>query len=1838
MSDVKTLMEKLSEEQRAVLAMKTIKRKKAENSEEGIPVLPRNKEENSFQLSFAQQRLWFMEQFESGSSKNNFCNSYRIKGFLNIEALEYALNKIIQRHEIWRTTFHYVQGEGMQTVAPELQIKVETLDFRGKTEEEAYDCVEEIVEARFDLTAAPLANAIVIKVSEEEQLFLWKTHHIANDGWSIENFVNELEAFYRHFTQGEEVSLPELPVQYADFSVWQRNWLKGEALEKQIYYWKKKLGGELPVLELPQDRPRQAVKTTHAENAYRTISCDLMQKLKELGRKEGCTSFMTLLGVFNVLLHRYTGLKDIIVGSPIANRRRHELEKLIGFFANTLVFRTALSSEMSFVELLSRVRDTTLEAYEHQDVPFERLVDELRVKRDLSNTPIFQVMFVYENKPDRNPQLPGLAIEPYVMDSKSGSFDITLYVVEAPEGLKLRAAYNSDLFNRDTVERLLSHFEMLVRSVIADPQQSIAELPLLSPEEQKLQAAWNNTYVDFEKAGGIHALFEKQVEAAPEAVAIHFEGKYHTYGELNKKANKLARYLQDQGIGSDDKVALFMERSLEILVAMLGVLKAGAAYVPIDPVYPKDRVGYMLKEASAKLLLTTSDLDVEAEDFRDTEIFCMDTQWESMEGYKDENLQIEVEPSKAAYIIFTSGSTGRPKGVVIEHRNIVNYAQGILKRLDVPSGLSYAIVTTFAADLGLTTLWGALCSGGQLHIITYDRAADPESLAQYFRENPVDVLKIVPSHFEALKGISNLEDVIPRKYLIFGGEASNWDTIAKIKSLRPECVVMNHYGPTETTVGVLTYKIINVPEAESKQNVPLGRPLPNSRIYVLDSFMQPVPIGVTGELYIGGKGVTRGYLNRPELTAEKYIPDIFAEEAGRCMYATGDLARYLPDGNIEFLGRIDSQVKIRGYRIEIGEIEALLKSYPSLQEAVVVVREDKPGDKRLVAYIVPDKKSAGDYSTANLREYLKKHLPDYMVPQAFVSLAVIPLNANGKVDRALLPAPDASRRETGDEFVAPRNEEESRIAKIWSEVLGIDKIGIDDNFFDLGGDSFKAIRVVRSISSKLGVMELFRNPTIRELTVFTAKRKSAAREVLHELTKPVPASQRVASLICVPYGGASAITYQPLANALPKNYSLYAVELPGHDYSCPDEPLASIKEASLLCLEEIRKKVKGPVVLYGQCLGGAMVIRLAYLLEEAGIKVDGIFIGAMFPSPRISNWFLDLWAKLFPNVLPEKGYRDLLKSVGGINDSISPEETKFMLRNLRHDSIESDDYFTEIYKEPAIRKINAPITSVVGSSDRMCEFYQERYKEWEDFSTQVDLRVIDFAGHYFQKYQTDELVEIIREKVDGWQGRALPASEPEKSDTAAPTPEAALNIPRKKAVKPSMALFVIISIAQLVSSLGSILSGFATGVWVYQQSGAVSEFAMMFLFGLLPTILLLPFAGAVADRKDRRLILILCDVVCFLGSVGTFVLLANHALQIWHVYMLTVLGSMAGAFRRPAYLAAITQIVPKIHLVQANGVSQFAGAIGGILAPICGGIFMDSIGFKNIVLIDAVTFIVAVVALLFIRFPNTLFRKLEEPIMKEIAGGWNYLVKRKSLVAMVVFFMVCNFLESMFDVITTPLILSFAKPSTLGLITAFSGIGVLVGSTVMSIFGGARKRAKGMVGFVVFSGLSILIAGLRPSPVTVAVALFGFGLSVVIVDIHWQSLIQVKVGLELQGRVFAINQMLAWSMRPLSFIVGARLADNFFGPLMSGNNAVSSVAGPIIGIGAGRGMGLMAVILGLLLAFWTLIGYKYKPLSDMDDLLPDAIPDAVTIKDKDKLQELADRKLSSVPTEKGVAL
>ena len=1036
-------------------------------------------------LSFAQQRLWFLDQLEESSAIYNMPTALRLKGSLNLSALQQAIATIVARHESLRTTFPSVNGQPLQTIAPSLRVDLPIVDLQTAPEDEQSVEVQRLIveEAQrpFDLAVGPLLRVSLLQLSENAYVLLATMHHIVSDGWSMGVLIQEIVTLYEAFSKGEPSPLTDLAIQYADFARWQRQWLQGEVLETQLNYWKQQLAGAPPLLELPTDRPRPPVQTFSGAVERFELDADLTAQLKQLCQRTGTTLFMTLLAAFVVLLYRYSGQEDIVVGSPIANRNRPEIEPLIGFFLNTLALRTRLQDNPTFVDLLSQVRQIALDAYAHQDLPFEKLVEELQPQRSLSYSPLFQVTFVFQNTPGETLELPGLSVTRISeRESVAAKFDLTLFISESDSGLTGMWRYNTDLFDAATIDRMSGHFQTLLTALVANPQQPVGQIPLLQVDERhRVLTEWNRTQTEFPPVASLQHLFEAQAEQTQEAAAVVFEGQQLSYGELNRRANQLAHHLQSLGVGPESRVGLYVERSLEMLVGLWGILKAGGAYVPLDPTHPQQRVAFLLEDAQVSVLLTQQRLMERLPESRVATV-CLDADWPLMAQQRQDNPNGAVSLNNLAYVIYTSGSTGQPKGVAIEHRSIVNYVQGVLQRISPVAGQHWAMVSTIAADLGNTVLYPALCTGGCLHVLSREQVTDPDAFADYCEQRPIDILKITPSHLAALQSSRRPAEVMPQRQLILGGEAASCEWVAELQALAPECKILNHYGPTETTVGVLTYPVQE--QLPASGVAPLGRPLANTEVYILDRYLQPVPVGAPGELYIGGMSLARGYLNRPELTAAQFIPHPFKDEVGPRLYKTGDLARRRADGDIEFLGRVDHQVKIRGFRIELGEVEAVLGQHPQVQQGVVIAAEDGVGDQRLAAYAAVADASV---TPSELRRFLRERLPEYMTPSTFVLLDALPLTSNGKVDRQALPAPNIDEKGLEVEFVASRNETEILLANILTDVLGLHRVGIHDNFFDLGGHSLHATQAISRIRAaftvELPLRSLFEHPTIAEL-------------------------------------------------------------------------------------------------------------------------------------------------------------------------------------------------------------------------------------------------------------------------------------------------------------------------------------------------------------------------------------------------------------------------------------------------------------------------------------------------------------------------------------------------------------------------------------------------------------------------------------------------------------------------------------------------------------------------------------------------------------------------------------
>ena len=1046
------------------------------------PILPRAKDAE-LSLSFAQQRLWFLEQLQPNSALYNIPEASRLLGTLNQAALEQSLQEIIQRHEALRTNFITVDGQARQIIQTRTDWQVSVVDLQHLPANEQEIAVQQQAQQQalqpFDLATQPLIRARLLVLNEAEHILLVCMHHIVSDDWSMGVFVQELTAFYNAYAQGQPTTLPPLPIQYADFALWQRQWLQGDVLQSQLDYWQEHLKEAPALLALPTDRPRGAVQTFAGAHQKFELSPQLTERLTQLSQQQGATLFMTLLAVYDTLLYRYTGQSDILVGTPIANRNRSEIEGLIGFFANTLVMRTDLSANPSFCDLLGRVREVALGAYAHQDLPFEMLVEALQPERNLSHTPLFQVAFILQNAPKSEVEMTGLTISHLSTENITAKFDLTLAMGNTDAGLVGVWEYNTDLFDASTIERMAGHFVTLLEAIVANPQERISQLPLLTAvEQQQLLIDWNDTQVDYPADKCIHQLFEEQVERTPDAVAVVYENEQLTYHELNCRANQLAHYLKSLGVGVDELVGICLERTPLMMVGLLGILKAGGAYVPLDPEYPQERLEFMLADTQVKVLLTQDKL-VESLPQHQARVVCLDTDWQIIHQENQDNLNSTVSAENLAYVIYTSGSTGRPKGVVVTHQ-AVNRLVLNTNYIQLTPDDCIAQAANIAFDATTFEIWGALLHGARLVIITKSVLLSPQEFAVNLRSHKVSVLFLTTALF------NQLANLLPQafasvRYLLFGGEAVDPRWVQEVLDKGAPQHLLHVYGPTENTTFSTWYLVEEL--VDTATTIPIGQAISNTQTYILDQKLQPVPVGVPGELYLGGVGLARGYLNRPELTNEKFIPNPFAKAGESRLYKTGDLARYLPDSNIEYLGRIDNQVKIRGFRIELGEIETVLNQHEDVQASCVITREDIPGQKRLVAYVVPQKQVI--LTTSQLRQFLKAKLPDYMVPNAFVILEALPLTSNGKVDRRALPAPDLDS-EIADKFVAPRNSIEEKIALIWSQVLRLERVGIDDNFFELGGHSLLATQVISRLQEAFGtsllLRYLFESPTIAQLS------------------------------------------------------------------------------------------------------------------------------------------------------------------------------------------------------------------------------------------------------------------------------------------------------------------------------------------------------------------------------------------------------------------------------------------------------------------------------------------------------------------------------------------------------------------------------------------------------------------------------------------------------------------------------------------------------------------------------------------------------------------------------------
>lgn len=1065
-------------------------------------------------LSFSQERLWFIAQLDPGNTAYHVPRAIRITGELDVDLVRETFTEIIRRHEILRTSFPTVDGRPVQVIHPAHPISLPLIDLQSlppeKRESEVRSFIQKEGNQLFDFNEEPLIRVNLLRTGTHEHVLVLAEHHLVHDGWTQGVLMRDFVAIYSAFYLGQPSPLPELPIQYADFAHWQRRWLQGSVLEEQLDFWKKQLSGAPPFLELPAVRSRPPVQSFRGAEFNLQLDAGTADALREFSRNHGVTLFMTMLAAFEVLLSRYTGATDIVVGSGIANRRWQAFENLLGMIINTVVLRVDLSANPTFSELLQRVRDVTLDAYSHQDLPFEKLVEEIQPQRTLSYTPIFQVMFSFLDTPMAAMQLPGLEIEAIDAHNHTAKFDLNVVVVTPSEqtaGLRATAErqitvafeYNTDIFDEQAIGQLAAHYLRLLQAVLEDDGQRLQELPLLSSTERKLLLSdWNQTQREYPRNQTVAQLFEQQVERTPEAVAIVFNGRELSYAELNQRANRLAQHLRARGVRPDVTVGLLVERSIEMIVGLLGILKAGGAYVPLDPQNPAERLSFMLRDAGVKLLLTQKRLRQKLDQ---SELPWLDLE-SDQEDYAPDNFEVETLPDNLAYVMYTSGSTGLPKGVAVTHRNIARLVMNA-DYVEFGSDEVFLQLAPLSFDASTFEIWGSLLNGARL-VIMPPQLPLLEDIARAAQEQGVTTLwltsglfnQMADEHAAALAGV---------RQLLAGGDVLSPTHIRKVLAQKGAAgFVINGYGPTESTTFACCYRI-NA-ESQIENSVPIGRPITNTTVYILDGNGQPVPLGVTGELHIGGDGLGWGYFQRPDLTAERFVPDPFSGAPGARLYRTGDLTRYLHDGNIEFVGRADQQVKVRGFRVELDEIETILDEHPAVGKSAVIARDDDWGVKRLIAYVVP--LVDAEPTTSELREYLRGRLPDYMVPASFVTLEKLPLTRNGKIDRKVLAARDDGESLIESEYVAPRTPVEETLAQLWSEVLGVQKIGVHDNFFELGGHSLLATRLLskarQTFQTNLPLNKLFETPTIAAFAAVVEKVQANGS------SRPVPVITRVA--------------------------------------------------------------------------------------------------------------------------------------------------------------------------------------------------------------------------------------------------------------------------------------------------------------------------------------------------------------------------------------------------------------------------------------------------------------------------------------------------------------------------------------------------------------------------------------------------------------------------------------------------------------------------------------------------------------------------------------------------------
>lgn len=1699
------------------------------------------------QLSFAQERVWFMEQLVPGTTAYHVSTVIPLVVEVSAEQIGRALLAVVDRHVALRCVFP-PDDDGRPTVVVRDDPAVPV------------SCVEDQVEPTsddtpFDLVHGPLVRARVhTAAAVGGPCVVVEAHHLVLDGWSTDLLVRELVAELR----GEPRPTPA-EIDYLDFAAWQR----ARDSVDDLGFWRSHLE-DVPALHLPTDRPRPARQSFAGSTEHRTMRT-AGDEAERLAGAYNCSVFVVLLTVYQVVLARVADQTRFAVGTPVAGRTHPELEPVVGMFVNMLAAVADLDDDPHFEDLLERNRAHVLEMLDHQELPFEQLVQDLDVPRDPGRSPIFQATLALQNfrRDAGDPAHAGGDADEVggawrPLELSSTRFDLEWRAAQTGQGLWCEITYNRELFDSSTIRSLFDMVEEALHAVAVDPAVRTSAIQLghglsgVRGPELVVDQSLMSKLVDLRRHG--------------DGVAVSFEDRHLTWAELDEQADAVAGGLRARGCRRGDVVALDGERSLLLLPTVLGILRAGCAFLPLDPDLPPARRARMIDIAGAEVVLDPSD------------------QQALVSNGSPGSVQVEVVAADAAYVLFTSGSTGEPKGVVNTHGGLANRIAWMQERYDLRADEVVLQKTPTSFDVSVWELLWPVSVGAGVVLAAVGGHRDPEHLEQLCEQQRVSVLHFVPSMLAAFQAAGAR---LPRsvRQVVCSGEALPPDLVRTAMATHPWLQVDNLYGPTEAAIDVTLHDC----RESVGPDVPLGRAVPNTTLHVLDSAMRPVPAGVAGRLFISGVQVARGYLSRPGLTACRFVPDPFGEP-GSVMYDTGDRARVDADGLIHYLGRGDDQVKLRGQRIEPAEIAAVLRTADAVLDAVAVVREDTPGDRRLAAYVV------GTATPEQLRDHAARHLAEYMIPATFTTVDALPTTVNGKLDVAALPRPVAHA--AADER-PPDTPSERTMAALWSEVLGHEVTSATADFFDEGGHSLLAATLVARIRrerdeatsdtvaatwSPISVMDVFSSRRLDHLAERAAGAGDGGGHLLHELT---PRGRRPDTrLVCIPYGGGSAAVYQPLADEVPDTVSVHALAIPGHDVGTDEEPL-EFDEIVGRVVDEVLDLGSEPLRLYGHCgVGTAMITAVALGLEARGRELEVVYTGAMFPIARVSRGrgLLERLNRLESN----RSHQNWLKSMGVDMDGLSAEHADRIVGNMRTDTSAAQTWFTDHYDDPAM-VLRAPIVSIVGDQDPVTDFYEERFREWTAFAGEARLCVLPGAGHFFLKHRAQELAQIVTGPVE----RFRVAHDQAHTDTP-----------------PSMSRFAAIAIPQTITLIGSAMTAWALPIYLYLEQGSLGALATLAITGLVPMLLVTPLAGSVSDRFNRRVVMLVAGTVSASIQVVLLALVLSDALRPWMLYVLVVFLGSASAFQRVAYMAAVPQVVPKRFLAHAMGLVQLSASVSTLLVPVFAAGLMAAIGLQAIVSVNIATWVLALAVLSVVRFPDLAGRVSREPWLSAVLAGFAYVRAHPGMRRMIGLSAVVNIFIAPALLLIVPLVLSIGTELDMGRVSLMEGIGAVLGGMLMLVWGGPPvRRMRAALVITALLGLFVAVIGLRPSLILVSLGAFGFAACIELLQATYATIIQTKVPQRLHGRLLSLNIMLSWSTLPIGYLIGVWAAGSLREPMTPGGALADGPVGSLLGVGPGRGIGLTFVSAGLCVVVVAALAMSRRAFWDFDTEVPDDVPD-----------------------------